>query len=118
MAPMKRSRVSSRRITIRARLSPALASACIRAFEAAVSAVSAPEKKAESNRQSTTTRTAIQGSTLTSAPPPCMSGLRQLRGEEVPHRTGIDAARDEAFADAARQDEGESAALDLLVLVH
>ena len=46
MALMKRPRMPMRRFTSFARLSPAISSACMRAREAAVSAVSAPAKNA------------------------------------------------------------------------
>ncbi len=54
MAPMKRSRIARMRLTIAARGSPACSRACIRAREAAVNAVSAPAKKAESRSEITT----------------------------------------------------------------
>ncbi len=46
MALMSRPRMPMRRVTSFARLSPAISSACMRAREAAVSAVSAPAKNA------------------------------------------------------------------------
>ena len=46
IALISRPRMPMRRVTSFARLSPAISSACMRAREAAVSAVSAPAKKA------------------------------------------------------------------------
>src|ERR671912_2896669 len=42
----------------------------------------------------------------------------QLVRQESAHLTRLDAARDKTFADAAGEDEGEGAVLDLLVLGH
>src|SRR5262249_59333340 len=44
------------------------------------------------------------------------SSLGELLDQKGTHLGGIDVGRDEAGADPARQDEGEPAALDLLVL--
>ena len=55
MAPINRSRVSNRRLTRAARRFPVFSIRSIRAREKAVSAVSLPEKKKESPRQSTMT---------------------------------------------------------------
>ncbi len=57
MALISRPRMPMRRFTSFARLSPAISSACIRAREAAVSAVSAPAKNAAATMLTTMTKT-------------------------------------------------------------
>ena len=60
IAPMKRSRWPSSRLTIAARTSPLFSSASMRAREAAVKAVSAAGKKAESTSDRMTIAAASQ----------------------------------------------------------
>ena len=55
MALMSRPRMPMRRVTSFARLSPAISSACMRARDAAVSAVSAPAKNAAATMLATMT---------------------------------------------------------------
>ncbi len=57
MALISRPRMPMRRFTSFARLSPAISSACMRAREAAVSAVSAPAKNAAATMLTTMTTT-------------------------------------------------------------
>ena len=64
IAPIIRSRVSSRRLTSAARRFPVFSMRSMRARENAVSAVSLPEKKNESQRQSTMTMSDSQSSML------------------------------------------------------
>src|SRR5581483_7441316 len=49
---------------------------------------------------------------------PARAWNRPLRDQEVARGGGVDALRHERVADAARQDEGQLAALGLLVLSH
>ena len=123
MAPMKRARMSSRRVTIAARASPAFSMPWMRAREVAVSAVSAAEKKAESVMQRATTAMSSQSS----APRGRNIGLSAMHGQVsrqfVVEKAGPASARrhvrgDETLADAARQDEVEAAARHFLVLHH
>src|SRR3954470_17856374 len=120
MAPMKRSRWFRSRLTMPARPSPAFSIACMRARDAAVNAVSAAAKKADSTRERSTIPAASQRLTWSSSG--MASGRRpsvpEFLGQEGAHSVGLDAGRDEAPADAARQDEGERAGLHLLVLRH
>src|SRR5262249_19591230 len=112
IAPIIRSRVSTRRLTKRARAFPFFSSCNIRAREKPVSAVSLPEKKNDSTRQITMTPREIQSSVNIA--------LSTLLGElflnEGPHFGGLDIGRDEGATDASNQDEGQLATLDLLVL--
>ncbi len=63
MPPIRRSCWACRRLTVRARLLPSLASWCMRGREAAVSAVSEPEKKPEhASRKKIATMVKVMGS--------------------------------------------------------
>src|SRR5262245_2676588 len=102
MAPMKRSRVATSRLTMAAVRSPPISSACMRALEAAVSAVSAPEKKADSARLKTTTAAAAHRLTETasSIPLECMASRScQFVLEKGLDIGRLDILRDEALAD-------------------
>src|SRR4051812_44746824 len=114
---MKRSRVPSSRLTIWARSSPAFSSASMRARDAAVNAVSAPAKNAERTSDKRTMAPASQR--FIERPSSMATGSAPaLARQERPDLIRIYAGRDEAPADAARQDEGEPAGLHLLVLIH
>src|SRR3954470_674837 len=100
---MKRSRVPSSRLTIWARSSPAFSSDSMRARDAAVNAVSAPAKNADRTRDRRTMIPASQRfiespSSMAAGSPPA------LAGQNRPDLVGVDAGRDEAPANAARQD--------------
>src|SRR4051794_24228173 len=119
IAPMKRSRCKSSRLTIAARTSPAFSSASILAREAAVKAVSAPAKKADSTSDRMTIAAASQRLISNGS---SMVQTRRLAGDllrqEGAHLRLFDAARDEASPDAAGEDEGQRPGLHLLVLRH
>src|SRR5262249_56621126 len=82
----------------------------MRARDDAMSAVSLPAKKNDSRRQTTTASSANQSSGL--------MVLSEVLHKKVPDRAGLNIGRDEAFSDAARQDERQPPAPDLLVLGH
>src|SRR5579871_5542624 len=112
IAPISCSRAASRRLMIFARLSPCWASACMRAREEAVSAVSLPEKKNEARRQTTTaTSEAISKGVMGHISKNCPAPRRASR--EQPESNAL---RDFRLADAAREDEHKGAVPDLLVL--
>src|SRR3954452_2265410 len=111
MAPMKRSRWPSSRLTMPARRSPPFSSASMRAREAAVNAVSAPAKNADRTSDRMTMLAASQrliwaGSSMIRALAPSGGELLRHKGGDIP---GRDAARDEASPDAAGEDEGKRA---------
>src|SRR3990167_2243142 len=83
----------------------------MRAREAAVSAVSDPEKKAEKSRSST-----IAPRTTPSPSDTILRGLPLP--QQGPKLAGVDIAGDEGIADPADEDEGELAVDDFLVLSH
>src|SRR3954447_9948006 len=120
MAPMKRSRWFRSRLTMPARTSPPFSRACMRAREAAVNAVSAAAKNADSTRERITIPAASQRLMWMSSGMALVnrSSGAEFVGQEGAHGLGLDAAGDEAPADAARQDEGERAGVHLLVLGH
>src|SRR6185369_11697529 len=79
------------------------------------SANSAATKNAlAASRKSASSRLVIVAVIVVCAARP--SCLRQFLREEVAHLRGIDIRRDERVADAAHQNEGQLAALHLLVL--
>src|SRR5215203_4512479 len=117
---MKRSRWPSSRLTIAARTSPAFSSASILAREAAVKAVSAPAKKAESTSDRMTIAAASQRLISNGSSMVCQDRrlAGDLLGQEGAHLRRLDAAGDEASPDAAGEDEGQRPVLHLLVLRH
>ncbi len=113
-APISLSRFSINRLTTPARSSPLVSCVCMRAREAAVSAVSEPEKKAEaaiSNRIETSVGQIVCEKVRTESSITPIAFLEE--GFDFRHRHIIG---DEGLADAMREDEGQLAALDLLVL--
>src|SRR5215203_5482818 len=119
MAPMKRSRWSKSRLTMPARMSPPFSKACMRAREAAVNAVSAAAKKADSTRERITTPAASQRLMWISLGMVVgrLSATDFLDQKGV-YGVGLDPLGNKALADATRQNEGECAGLHLLVLRH
>src|SRR5665213_1216473 len=107
-APISRSRSWIRRPTMPARRSPAFSSCSMRALEAAVTAVSEPEKKPE---MAISTMIAPAVTQISSA---LISGDLLLKERGDRRRRHI--ARDERLADAAGEDERQLAACHLLVL--
>src|SRR5438552_2343338 len=99
------------------------------AREAPVSAVSLAAKNAETSRQPTTTKNAIEcmasnlcvGASISRKAGAHFSGsyaVCQLPRQKISHRRGLHVRRDCGAADRLQQDEGELAAPDLLVLRH
>src|SRR6185437_9108898 len=107
-APISRSRLASRRLTMPARRSPCFSSRAMLARDDAVNAVSLPAKKADSRRQITTTTSDIQSAAVMGSG----DGVSQKRA----HVGRIDIAFDEGLADAAHENESERAAFHFLVL--
>src|SRR5215470_2419651 len=110
-APIIRSRRASRRLTMPALRLPSFSSRSMAARDEAVSAVSLPEKRNDSTSPNRTIRMLSQSGIV-------MASGGQPFGEVSPHLGGVDIGRNEGLADAAREDERELAALDLLVLRH
>src|SRR3569833_272325 len=106
--PIRRSRLDSRRLTMAARLLPCFSCRAILARDDAVSAVSLPAKKAEHMRQTRTTASDNQSEAVMA------SG--DGAGQKCAHFGGVDLVFDEGVADAAHENEGQRAALHLLVL--
>ncbi len=101
-APIMRLRRDSSQLTRTARRSPCFSSACMRAREAAVSAVSEAAKKADSPRQRRMMAIAIHKETDKSSPSgPCMASVSrfQFAFEEGARRFGLDRFRHKALAD-------------------
>ena len=111
IAPMSRSRSSVRSSTIFARLFPSSARRCMRARDAAVSAVSEPEKKPEKSSSNT------MAPRMTPRPSETISGGLPLP-QQGPKLVGVDIAGDEGLAYSPRENEGEGAVDDFLVLSH
>ena len=109
-APISRSRASSRRLTMAARRLPCFSSRSMRAREDAVSAVSLPAKKNDSSRQSEDDDDR--------KPVECGHRAASFSVRNARTSAASTSRSDEGLPDAARQDEGELAALDLLVLRH
>ena len=63
-------------------------------------------------------QTAIDGSIYDCGYATAVEGLSRRCGEEIAQRLDWRIFHDEAFADAARQDQGDAAVADLLVLAH
>src|SRR5262245_22375240 len=112
IAPIIRSRVSTRRLTRRARAFPFFSSCSIRARENPVSAVSLAEKKNDTAKQKTMMAREIQSSVNIA----WSTLLGELFLNEGSHLGGLDVGRDEGATNASNQDEGQLASLDLLVL--
>src|SRR5215210_4495580 len=107
-APIKRSRAPSRRLTIAASAFPCF-SRCARLMrECAVSAVSLPEKNADSSRQTNTISSEIQSSVVMRS--------SELLAQKVAHFRRTDVGRHECLSNATDQNKSEFAALHLLVL--
>src|SRR5262245_31536830 len=106
-APMSCSRAATRRLTIPAWRLPPFASRIMAARDATVSAVSLPENRNDITRQTTTATMMMMSAVVI---------VCELCAQKCAHVLGIDVRRDERAADAARKNEGELAALDLLVL--
>src|SRR3984893_16149307 len=121
VVPISRARLASSRLTRAARRSPFFSKACMRAREAAVSAVSEAEKNADSATHKRMVAIASQTSTgKTPAPAPFMTLLSciQFILKKAADLRGFDRLGYEAIADCPRKDEGEAAMLDLFVLIH
>src|SRR5208283_545283 len=103
--------------TTTARRSPSLSSECICARDAPVSAVSEPEKSADSSTQPRTTRRAERMSNLLKDRSRCASPSH-FTLQEGQDLFRVDVLRDEGAADLARQHQGQRPALHLLVLLH
>src|SRR3972149_2635790 len=115
IAPIRRSGFSKRRLAIAARLSPPLSSAARRAAEAAVSAVSLPEKKKEATRQ-TKIATMMMISIVSMGQ--SYLGTIALGVEQRANPLRLYVRRDNRLPDAPRQHEHQRAAAHLLVLRH
>src|SRR6478672_7871226 len=109
-APIRRSRLASKRLTIFASAFPFFSSRAMLAREEAVSAVSLPAKNADSKRQINTTTRDIQSAAVIGA----SRGERAF--EESADLGRLDVVLDECLPDAAHENERERAAFDLLVL--
>src|SRR5450631_388086 len=121
VVPISRSRLASSRLTRAARLSPFFSKPCIRAREAAVSAVSDAAKNADRATQRRMVATASQTSTgETSAPAPCMilASHAQFIVKKVKNLLGFDRLGYEAIADCICKDKSEGTMLDLFILIH
>src|SRR5580704_10912941 len=111
-APIIRFRLDRSRLTTAARRSPLFSSACMRARDAAVSAVSEAAKNAEKARQMRMIAIAIHKEIdKNSALWPCMVLVSRVQFvfEERAHLAGVDRLRHETVADTAREDKGERA---------
>src|ERR1700712_2948191 len=118
-APIMRSRSANRPETTPASRLPCFDSRSMLARDAPVSAVSLAEKNADTSRQARTTENVSQSMTKYSLHPEMeLSLLSQFGGEEITHQRRLDIVGNHRAADCLEQDEGEPAALDLLVLRH
>src|SRR5450830_1016927 len=122
-APSSRSRCSSRRLTMPARLLPCFSSRAMLARDDAVSAVSLPAKNADSNTNTVTIASQSWASISLDSDPLSLNQRDRLSssrvkfiGEEGAHLGRTDVILDEGLADAAHQDKRELAALNFLVL--
>src|SRR3984893_18566708 len=121
VVPISRARLASSRLTRAARRSPFFSKACMRAREAAVSAVSDAEKNADSATHKRMVAIASHRSTgKTPAPAPFMTLMSciQFILKKAADLRDFDHLVYEAIADCPRKDEGEAAMLDLFVLIH
>src|SRR3984893_11485401 len=121
VVPISRSRLASNRLTRAARRSPFFSKPCMRAREAAVSAVSEAAKNADRATNKRMVATASQTSEGgIAAPAPCMilTSHTQFILEEGEDLAGFDIFGDKAIADGSRKDKGEGATRDLFVLIH
>src|SRR3954469_16397577 len=109
MAPIIRSRSVSSRLTRRAALSPSRSSWCMRPRDAAVMAVSAAEIRAEIARM----KIRVGASASRAA-----TSAGSFADEEGVDLGRIDVLRHKGLAKRAGEDEGQPAALGLLVLAH
>src|SRR3984893_9964365 len=119
--PISLSRLASRRLIRAARRSPFFSKACMRAREAAVSAVSEAEKNADSATHKKMVAIASQTSTgKTSALAPFMTLMSSIQFilKKAADLRDFDRLGYEAIADCPRKDEGEAAMLDPFVLIH
>src|SRR6267154_204019 len=107
-APIMRSRIANRLETTAASRLPCFDSRIMLAREAPVSAVSLAEKNAETSSKATTMDNVSQSVMSTSF-------LCQLGFQEIANQRRFDVGRNHGAADRLQQDEGEPAALDLLV---
>src|SRR5215218_8212029 len=105
---MRRSRAASSRLTIAASAFPCFSRCAMLMRECAVSAVSLPEKNADSNKQTNTTSSEIQSIAV------MKSG--EFLAQEFAYFRRIDIRRHEGVADAMHQDESELTAFHLFVL--
>src|ERR1700712_256998 len=132
-APIRRSRMASRLVTTAASRLPCLVSRSMLARDAPVNAVSLAAKNAETSSKATTTDNVSQSmrwfslhlgwSTITAVQRfalvgSCSGFLRQLGLEKIANQRRLNVRSNHRPADRLEQDEGEPAALDLLVLRH
>ena len=127
MAPISRSRSFVSRSTARARLSPAPARWCMRGREAAVSAVSDPEKKPDSTISRADCadgngRLGRHGYVVVDCGRGSVGSGTVLFGEgaveQCAERLAWDVLAEKGLPDAARQYERDSPVPDLLVVPH
>src|SRR6476659_4949274 len=137
-APINRSRMASRLDTIGASRLPCFASRSMLARDAPISAVSLAAKNAETTRQAMTIESASQSMTSlhlvwstifrktasalryrdSSGPDHALVFSRQLALKKTVNQRRLDVIGNYGAADRLQQNEGELAALDLLVLRH
>src|SRR5579871_1948237 len=124
IALMSRARIPMRRVTSFARSSPAVSSACMRARDAAVSAVSAPAKNAAATMLTTMTAMSRPIGMALSRHGRRADRRRIGRGrielalQELDHARLRNVSGDEALADPPGENECEPAPLHFLVLAH
>src|SRR5215218_5072080 len=143
-APINRSRIANRLETTSASRLPCFDSRSMLARDAPISAVSLAAKNADTKRQTMTIENAIQSMmcnhficgwsmifsenrlhfALTQArwvelrSNPILNLTRQLGFQKIANQRRLDVVGNHGASDCLKQDEGEPAALDLLVLAH